>query len=263
MSPTAREVIANRGLSGTELKQIIREDQERLLEAEGMLSDHLSYGRISYRLILQTFYDNPLSPRSETTIESRRASVQSVSADPRLASLDAPPPSSPVSSDAQVGGTSLTRNIDSPNAERIRAGLPIRVEIKQPDRTVSVQEVHYPPDDSLGDGDVTIADATNAARLAAGLPLIPSAAEIAADSSLSVVGRCGCTRRQVAASGLCTAHGVEWIDADSPDAPTHTDSPWPTTHDDKISRFFGGAVDSVRETARSVVRAAIGSEDPT
>jgi uncharacterized protein YfaS (alpha-2-macroglobulin family) len=42
--------------------------------------------------------------------------------------------------------------------------MPITLDVKQPDGTVSQQHVSYPKDESLGEGDVKIEDVTPATK---------------------------------------------------------------------------------------------------
>jgi len=164
--PTSREVTDNRALSGAELKRIIREDFDSLLANEGLLGDTIAYGKISYEVVLRLHLDNPLLRESESRTHSRPVSKQAVAATPALAAVTGAPPLKypPPSSDAVVAAPAVSRNITSPNAERVRRGMPIPVEIEQPDRTRTTEFVTYPPDPSLGDGDVTFDDKTAEAR---------------------------------------------------------------------------------------------------
>ena len=54
--------------------------------------------------------------------------------------------------------------ITSPNAERIRVGMPVPVITRAQDSTRQVEMIQYPPQPELGEGDVTITDTTPAAR---------------------------------------------------------------------------------------------------
>lgn len=147
MSPSARETVMNRALSGSELKSLIRADFERLLANDGLLSNHVAYGRISYQIVLRKHLDNSLQRLDESFVDSQPA-----------------PPLADPSPDAIASGDTLTRTISSPNAERVRTGIPIPVAVKQQDGTTTVENVQYPPDDSLGDGDVQITDSTPEAK---------------------------------------------------------------------------------------------------
>lgn len=168
--PTARESAVNRPLSGTELKQLIIADFSRMLDEEGMLSPHIAYGRVGYDLRLRMHLDNLMRRESEITQASRPIAHNIVAPDhPELATIDAAPLADP-SPHAAVVGLELERNVTSPNAERVRLGLPIPVETRGQDGTVQQEMVRYPPDASLGDGDVHVDDVSGQARAEWKLP---------------------------------------------------------------------------------------------
>ena len=158
--PTASEKVINRPLSGAELKEVLRKDFEKLLDGEGMLADRVAYGRCAYaiRLTLQT--GNVYWPTQVTTADSSRHAPLDEGPTPEPIPMTDPPP------DATFGATQLDRTIDSPNTERLRIGLPIPVDRKQPDGTKTVEFVKYPPDPNqdLGEGAVKVGDATADAR---------------------------------------------------------------------------------------------------
>lgn len=159
--PTGRETVLNKALSGTELREIIRADVEKLLDGEGLLSHYVAYGRISYDVAIRLHLDNPMRPESEIHISSR------ISVD--HPALEPPPLTSP-SEESMVSAKTLTRDIKSPNEERLRHGLTIPVETHGQDGTTQIEQVKYPPQPELGDGEMTITDTTKAAREAWKLP---------------------------------------------------------------------------------------------
>jgi len=64
--PTTTEVVSNRPLAGTELKEIILEDVKQMLDNDGMLSFHIAYGRVAYEVNIKLMMDNPAFPESKT-----------------------------------------------------------------------------------------------------------------------------------------------------------------------------------------------------
>ena len=125
--PTSREIVSNRALSGTELKEILlRYFKEHVLDQEGLLSDYIAYGRISYEIRLILHLDNYTRPESTTTYRSRRAGNAEVEANPDLAVVEALPLADNPP-DATLSAATITGNITSPNVERIRAGIPVPV----------------------------------------------------------------------------------------------------------------------------------------
>jgi hypothetical protein len=167
----SREVTDNRALSGAELKTIIKEDFDSLLANEGLLGDSLAYGRIAFEIVLRLHLDNPLLRESESRTHSRAVSKQAIAGTPALASIAGSPPLKypPPSVDAIVVAPTVAREVSSPNAERVRRGMPIPVVVEQADRTRTTEFVTYPPDPSLGDGEVTHGDKTREARADWGL----------------------------------------------------------------------------------------------
>jgi hypothetical protein len=166
--PTARETTTNTALSGIELKTLLREDAERLLTEEGLLSDYVAYGRICYRLTLELMVEGPDETKklSDTFIESRAAARDLIARVPAFAALRPPPlRDPPPSSGAVTAAIALFRRIISPNAERLRVGLPVPVMVRQQDGTTDQQMVRYPRPDDAGDGDVTVEDASERAHV--------------------------------------------------------------------------------------------------
>jgi hypothetical protein len=156
---TMRETAINKPLGGAELRELLRADFERLLAGEGALSNHIAYGRVGWQIILRLHTANPLSPVAE--IQSRPSGGTPGVEPAPLRNL------SPDDEDA-IGGTTLQRTITSPNAERVREGLPVPVETRQQDGTRQVEKIVYPRPKDMGDGEVTIVDSTADAKAAFG-----------------------------------------------------------------------------------------------
>lgn len=155
--PSANERIPNTALSGEELKIIILRDITKMLSAEGLLSDHMGFGRVSYEVDIRLHLANPYNPESKSTIASRPIAHNIVATEPALAAMesfplaDAPPDSIPLVK-------RLIRRITSPNAERLREGLMVPMEVRSQDGTTQIMKVKYPPQPDLGDGDITMED---------------------------------------------------------------------------------------------------------
>jgi hypothetical protein len=179
--PTGRETVINRALSGDELKKIILSDCQRLVDNEGMLSPHIAFGRVSYTLTLRIHVDNPSVPASSIEIASRPIAHNIVDKQPELAAIESAPLVNP-SPEAEPGAMELTRTIDSPNAERLREGMPIPVVVKGQDGTTTTESIAYPPGSfpELGPGEVMLKDATDMARQQWGL-VEPSQTEAKAE----------------------------------------------------------------------------------
>ena len=151
--PTMRETAINKPLSGLELRDLIRADCERLLANEGSLSAHIAYGRVGYQLILRLQTGNPMMPATEIEIKSK----------PRV-DIPALEPVPLGGEGVTTGGTTVQRTVTSPNAERVREGLPVPIEVRQQDGTKTVERVVYPKPADMGDGNVAIVDSTADAK---------------------------------------------------------------------------------------------------
>lgn len=196
--PTSRETVMNKSLSGTEVKALMLADFERLLDGEGMLQSHLAYPRIAYRMTIGFQFDNPMSAGYPELNQHSREPAHNAAPDTLGMGTLATPPLGPrevcsnchqdihehhVNADEtwhceldpagdyipvvetpELAALRLDRVILSPNAERVREGLPVTLDVKQQDGTVQQQLVHYPPDDAAGPGNVTVTDVTAPAR---------------------------------------------------------------------------------------------------
>jgi hypothetical protein len=158
---TGREKVPNTALSGDELKVVLRADFNRMIENDGMLSAHAAFGRVSYELRLVLHLDNMLLPESRTSIASRKQAQNDLSRLPGLAALDTHPLPAP-SDDSLVAATELHREIDSPNAERLREGIAVPVIVRQQDSTTTTEMVKYPKSDEH-EGTVVITDVSQQA----------------------------------------------------------------------------------------------------
>lgn len=144
---TSRETVVNKGLSGEEVKQLIRRDFERLLNNEGLLSAHVSYGRIAWDVRLRLHMENPMSPESDSQIGSQREGSNIIATRPELAAIERLP-LTPAPASSVVSGQEVSHTVESPNLERVHAGLPVPVMVKQNDGTTSQQQVVYPSPDT-------------------------------------------------------------------------------------------------------------------
>lgn len=158
---TSREAVVNKALSGLEVREILRADFERAMDAEGLLSHYLAYGRISYDITIRLHLDNPYYPESGVTIPSKASD-----ANPSIE----PAPLRDASSAAVASGVNVHRDITSPNAERLRHGLTLPVQTRGADGTVQIEQVKYPPQPDLGPGEVSVSDTTRETREAWKIP---------------------------------------------------------------------------------------------
>jgi len=134
------EKVVNNALSGTELQEILRADFDKLLKNEGLLSPHVAYGRLGYTITLKLHLSNPMLNDYPSITVKGGESV----------------PLKNPSKDAEVAAQTLHREIDSPNKERVRVGLSIPVVTKGLDGTIQTQQIKYPPQPELGEGNVKL-----------------------------------------------------------------------------------------------------------
>lgn len=169
MSPTASEKVPNRALSATELRQLLSTDFERLLDNLSLLQSCSSFARVGWDLRIAIHIDNAMQGEHGIQDRSRAVAGNIINGStgatpasrreprPELAAVTTIPV--PDASDsAQLEAKSLHRDVDSPNVERLRNGLPVPIERRQADSTTVLEHVTYPPDDTLGDGAVVVSD---------------------------------------------------------------------------------------------------------
>lgn len=150
MSPTSKELVANRPLRGDELMKIIEADVHDVLSRDCMMTTRVAYGRVAYELRVILHMDNPAFPASEAVIKSKLAASDVIAQQPELAAIEPAPPLKGASEDSYVSATERHRDITSPNVSRIEHGLPITVIRPGFDtggNAISVEEgVIYPPE---------------------------------------------------------------------------------------------------------------------
>lgn len=148
--PTSSERVVNKALSGTETKELILKDCQRLVDNEGTLAAHIAFGRVAWTLQLTIHTGNVYYPESTIKLDGSAPSE-------KLPLVDPP-------DDSSLGQTTLHRNVTSPNEERVRVGMPIPVETRGQDGTRQTEMIQYPPQPELGEGDVSVTDTTPEAK---------------------------------------------------------------------------------------------------
>jgi hypothetical protein len=167
----SKETVINKALSGAELREVILQDAEKLVAANGLLSNHIAYGQIGYELRLTLHLNNFQKTIDETKIFSRPIPLDRQASQPGLAAIAAFPLPAADSADAVLDATRLTRAITSPNAERVRAGMGIPVVRRGQDGSRQEEIIHYPPDPSLGEGNLGIESVTEQTARELGIAL--------------------------------------------------------------------------------------------
>ena len=154
MSPVQNEKIVNRPLTGSELKSYLLSVCQRLLDAEGLLSEHIAFGRVSGTVKLTLKLDNAYFPESTTSIEFKKEDPDRIGQ----------------SGENEFGQQTATWTMDNPNAERVRLGLKVPVETKQLDGTRQIEHILYPSDmEGLPDQQVEVKDTTAEGKKELGL----------------------------------------------------------------------------------------------
>src|SRR5215472_1629342 len=147
MSPTASEVVPNKPLVSTELRELMLRDFEKLLDGWSLLNSIASFGRLSWQIKVTLVTEQSTQ---ESVIESRQHPVNMIIGEGRLArSVPAPEQYRNVeahplkSALARAASRTLTHAVTSPNAERLREGLEVPVDVRQSDGQTRQQNIKY------------------------------------------------------------------------------------------------------------------------
>jgi hypothetical protein len=146
--PTAAETAYNKALNGAEVKELLRRDFEKLIGNFGELSDYIAYGKVGWSITLELQTGNAYSPTPSSTINGGE----------ELPIKEA--------KGLMSKAVEIVRNVVSPNVERVHAGIPIPVKVKELDGTTVEKRIKYEAEDvkDLPPEDVRIKDATEAAQ---------------------------------------------------------------------------------------------------
>lgn len=139
--PASNEIVSNRPLSGSELRQIMLKDVGNILDKDGMFSPHIGYGRVSYEIIIKLHIDNPSYPNhTSRTVSHNPARNETNEA---LKHIETAPLKNP-SPDAAIAGLKRERVIDSPNHARLEHELPVSITRRDPaDGVMKEEQVQY------------------------------------------------------------------------------------------------------------------------
>lgn len=176
--PTSREIVANRPLSGAEVRAIMDADIRRILDNDCMLTELAAYRRLSYEIRVTMHLDNLTYPQHEIQVRSQAQPRDLTANSPQLAAVEpGPPPLSDPSAASYVSATELHRDIDSPNVARVEHSLPVTITRTQESGKRVDESVHYPPEmlEEPGPAPV-VTDLSDETREAFGLPSAPEPA---------------------------------------------------------------------------------------
>lgn len=123
--PASHERVAQRSLSGTELKKIILKDVAAILERDGMFSNNIAYSRVAYETRITLHLDNPSYPEHVSLTMSKSPSKQEIAGEAPESSMTAFP--------LDEGGVDIVaierqRQILSPNMARVENDMPLQVQ---------------------------------------------------------------------------------------------------------------------------------------
>lgn len=155
--PIASETVPNRSLSAPEVRELLTRDFTRMLDGLSILQSCAAFGRVSWHLKLIIF--NEQGVPTDIDLTSRAEAKNLIEHTPSLAAVESHP-LSPVETEGEQLtainrlARTLSRNVVSPNAERLREGLPVPVDIKQSDGTTRQETISYAPDPTMNE-DVT------------------------------------------------------------------------------------------------------------
>lgn len=124
--PASHERVPNKPLSGTELMKIMENDVANTLRRDGMFSQNLAYGRVSYEIRISMHLDNYMYPEHVSVTLSKKASKQQIEANPELEALLAPPIEDETEQ-AIIVSQEVQAQILSPNVARIENDLPLTI----------------------------------------------------------------------------------------------------------------------------------------
>ena len=139
--PASTEIVNNRPLSGSELRDIMLKDCADMLAKDGMFAPHIGYGRAAYKIVFQLHIDNPSYPEHVNTVRSRQAASNEV--DEGKKHIEPGPLKDP-SEEAVIAAATREREIESPNHARIEHNLPVTIMRRDPtDGLLKEEQVFY------------------------------------------------------------------------------------------------------------------------
>lgn len=142
----SREVIPNKGLSGLEVAEIIKNRVGFILDRDGFLSNNRSFGRFSFEVKVTLHFDNFLYPEHVALIKPEAMSKQQLTANPGLAAMEPTIPLPNPSGDDEVSATETVDIIQSPNGARLEHDLPIQVQYRDSSGNQAIKDIKYDGD---------------------------------------------------------------------------------------------------------------------
>jgi hypothetical protein len=133
----------NRPLSGAELKKIILQDVENILDQDGMLAHHVAYSRVAYAVTVKVMTNNPIIPEWPNRTRSRKSTPQQIEERPEFEAVKKFPLERAETDVPFDVGMQRIREIVSPNQSRIENELPVTISFRGPDGEPQEKQVIY------------------------------------------------------------------------------------------------------------------------
>jgi hypothetical protein len=140
------EAVPNKPISGNEAAQIIEADVRTVLSRDGLMTPHMAFSELAYKITVEIHMNNPTYPKHEILIQSRPKPDQNeaVKPFPLEQVIDG---EGPDAQETVIGvAHERTRKVTNPNKERIKRGMPVTM--VAPDMKtghLSEQKVKYDP----------------------------------------------------------------------------------------------------------------------
>jgi hypothetical protein len=145
--PTSKETIENRALDGIELRRIVEDHIKAMLDGDGMFNEYVAYGRVGIETSIILHLDNTSYPEHAILRRTRNNKAA-----PHIGEPPLPNPSP----DSEVFAVKRTVDIDNPNSERIKHGLPLKGRRVNPNTGREEEvEIPYAPDQAGAETDLS------------------------------------------------------------------------------------------------------------
>lgn len=131
--PASHETVSNRGLSGSEAKEIILADVSSILDRDGLLSPHIGFTELAYKITVELHMNNPAYPTHTILVHSKPKPIEQQPKEVKSfplpqETLTVGTGDGAVTEERAVGiASTRTRKVTNPNKERIKRGMPITI----------------------------------------------------------------------------------------------------------------------------------------
>lgn len=138
--PLSTETVPNLPLTGKELAELIIKDLKARLDADGMFTEYVGYGRVSYEVGVTIRTANWHYPVHTSTKRSKAPGTGELEKNPKLSAIEGHPlGDAPGTVELK---TSRGRKIESPNRARLENDMPVKVSSYEHGRVME-RELRY------------------------------------------------------------------------------------------------------------------------